>query len=681
MNYLINLSKYIMQNNLKLFMFMIITSTTLSNNIQTEQYQESNLISLGDHYSLIKNPKDASDSAQSLFTDLGAWFGFSLPNNISDDVIGFVGPYLMHYKYGAWLSQSIINLEPIIHSQSLLMGEEDSINSFFDKGKLHFNRKINGLTINQTLQYVSANSVLIYTSLLSDTEIETDLQWFGELLIQDAKYEEIDRGFQITLDNGLIVQARFTDPNIEFRFSTNGYESIPQTAITIGEEPIINNVIISIFSKEDYMDTEIEFIQSVFVNGLVSVLDNHKKRWDRYTLSIYPNNNTQESFFPMKSIAAKSLLTMVNNWRAPYGELKHDGLFPSYARGYFRGFWAWDSWKHAVALVNFEPDLAKNQVRVMFDFQNDQGMIADCVFPDTTIENHNWRDTKPPLSAWAVWSIYEKTKDKSFIAELYPQIVKYHEWWYKYRDHNGNGMCEYGSTDGTEIAARWESGMDNAVRFDHIKMVRNNEDAWSMDQESVDLNSYLFAEKHYLKNMAELLGMDEDVEKYKSEAIQLKKQIQTLMYDPDDGYFYDIRLEDGSFVKVKGPEGWIPLWAGVALQTQADAVIEKILNPRIFNTKIPFPTLDASHSEFNPEKGYWRGPVWMDQAYFALMGMKKYGFENEVLKLTSKLFNEIQYPALYENYHPITGEGLNSPHFSWTASHLYLMYIEILNQN
>jgi len=222
--------------------------------------------------------------------------------------------------------------------------------------------------------------------------------------------------------------------------------------------------------------------------------------------------------------------------------------------------------------------------------------------------------------------------------------------------------------------------MDNAVRFDHIKMVENNESAWSMDQESVDLNSYLFAEKHYLKNMAELLGMAEDVEKYKSEAAQLKKQIQTLMYDPDDGYFYDIRLEDGSFVKVKGPEGWIPLWAGIASRDQAEAVIEKIMDSNIFYTKIPFPTLDASHPEFNPEKGYWRGPVWMDQAYFALMGMKKYGYENEVLKLTSKLFNEIQYPALYENYHPITGGGLNSPHFSWTAAHLYLMYIEILSQ-
>jgi len=119
MNYLINLSKYIMQNNLKLFMSMIIISTIFSNNMQAEKYQKPDLISLGAHYFPIDNPKDASDSAQSLFTDLGAWFGFSLPNNISDDVFGFVGPYLMHYKYGAWLSQSIINLDLKINSLSI----------------------------------------------------------------------------------------------------------------------------------------------------------------------------------------------------------------------------------------------------------------------------------------------------------------------------------------------------------------------------------------------------------------------------------------------------------------------------------------------------------------------------------------------------------------------------------
>ena len=670
-----------MQYNLKLLMFMIILATSLINNIQAEEYQKSSFISLGGHYSLLDSPKDASDPAQNIFTDLGSWFGFSLPNNYkSNNAFGFIGPYLMHYKYGVWLSQSIINLDLKINSQSIIIGEEQSINSYFDKGKLHFNKKINGLEINQTLQYISINSALIETSILSDTEYIADLHWFGELLIQEAKYEKINRGFQVVLDNGLIIQVRFTDPNIDFTFLENRYEGIPKTTITIGEQLISNKVVISIFSEDEYMDTEIDFIESI-LNGSVKTMNGNKKRWDRYALSISPNSNSQVSFSAQQSIAAKSLLTLVNNWRAPYGELKYDGLFPSYARHYFRGFWAWDSWKHAVALVHFEPDIAKNQVRAMYDFQNAQGMIADCVFPDTTIENHNWRDTKPPLSAWAVWSIYEKTKDISFVAELYPQIVRYHEWWYKNRDHDGNGICEYGSTDGTEIAARWESGMDNAVRFDDIKMMKNNENAWSMNQESVDLNSYLFAEKNYLKKMANILGDEADVKKYKLEAAYLKKQIQSLMYDSKDGYFYDIKLDDKSFVKVKGPEGWIPLWANVASQAQADAIIEKILDPKIFNTKIPFPTLDASHSKFNPEKGYWRGPVWMDQAYFALRGLKQYGYEDEAVKLTNKIFNEIQHPSLYENYHPITGEGLNSPHFSWTAAHLYLMYIEILNQD
>ena len=52
---------------------------------------------------------------------------------------------------------------------------------------------------------------------------------------------------------------------------------------------------------------------------------------------------------------------------------------------------------------------------------------------------------------------------------------------------------------------------------------------------------------------------------------------------------------------------------------------------------------------------------------------------NKLVKDLNSIYKK--YPALYENYHPVTGEGLNSPHFSWTAAHLYLMYIEILSKN
>ena len=46
------------------------------------------------------------------------------------------------------------------------------------------------------------------------------------------------------------------------------------------------------------------------------------------------------------------------------------------------------------------------------------------------------------------------------------KLKQYHNWWYRDRDHDQDGICEYGSTDGSLIAAMWESGMDNAVRFD-----------------------------------------------------------------------------------------------------------------------------------------------------------------------------------------------------------------------
>ena len=40
--------------------------------------------------------------------------------------------------------------------------------------------------------------------------------------------------------------------------------------------------------------------------------------------------------------------------------------------------------------------LAKDQIRSLYNFQDSTGMIADCVFRATSIEKHNWRDTKPP---------------------------------------------------------------------------------------------------------------------------------------------------------------------------------------------------------------------------------------------------------------------------------------------
>lgn len=86
---------------------------------------------------------------------------------------------------------------------------------------------------------------------------------------------------------------------------------------------------------------------------------------------------------------------------------------------------------------------------------------------------------------------------------------------YKY-DENGNLLKDANNKpiiDEEEIilAAAWESGMYNAVRFDKegkgkddigIKVFENKNSkgevvGYSINQESVDLNSYLYAEKYF----------------------------------------------------------------------------------------------------------------------------------------------------------------------------------------
>jgi putative isomerase len=278
-----------------------------------------------------------------------------------------------------------------------------------------------------------------------------------------------------------------------------------------------------------------------------------------------------------------------------------------------------------------------------------------------------------------VWAIYERTSDGAFVEEMYPQLLRYHNWWYAHRDHDVNGLCEYGSTDGTRVAAGWESGMDNAVRFESAAMLQNNPRAWSLNQESVDLNSYLYAEKLYLASMADELGRLRDAAQLRAAAEDLQDQIQSTMFDEETGYFYDVDIETKRPLLVQGPEGWIPLWAGVATESQAERVVRVMMDPEKFATHVPFPTLAADHENFDPRDGYWRGSVWLDQAYFAVKGLERYGYSREANAMRARLFENanglLADAPIYENYHPMTGDPLNAPHFSWSAAH-YLLLLE-----
>jgi putative isomerase len=206
-------------------------------------------------------------------------------------------------------------------------------------------------------------------------------------------------------------------------------------------------------------------------------------------------------------------------------------------------------------------------------------------------------------------------------------------------------------------------------------------------QESVDQASYMYSDNQYLAEMSDLLGKPEEAKDFRAKADILSDYINTCMFDTVTGFFYDIRIEDELLTngcagkpiveRGKGPEGWSPLFNGAATQENADAVVKVMKDTEEFNTYIPLGTAALSNPAFGPDI-YWRGRVWIDQFYFGLKGMEKYGYSEDAVKMARAFFDNadglVQDGPIRENYNPLTGKQQGAPNFSWSAAHLYMLY-------
>lgn len=615
-------------------------------------------------------PRDAKDRSFNIFFDAGAWHGYSLPP-MEDAEPGFIGPFVHSLRGGQWTGTRFARVT-LVDATSRDAITLEPVESHAGWGTLERSFRGDGITLRQTLFFPDSWRVLVRIDIASDRARQVEVALSGDVMA--------GKGDRLDVSGDGIVQA-FADSRSRLAthwiardetsapaVSGDGYRIALARPLRLARgKPITLNAEQSL-QYDDRVD-KIPVIEP----GIAWT--KNRERWNGYSAAIRMRRLPGVADAVARRVTTKAMATLLGNWRAARGDLHHDGVIPSYSNPDFNGFWAWDSWKHAAALAWFAPDLARDQMRTMFDYQRADGMVPDCVFLDA--RENNWRDTKPPLATWATLEIWRATGDKAFVSEMYGKLVRYHRWWYRDRDHDHNGLAEYGSTDGTRIAAAWESGMDNAVRFDGAKMVRNGEGAWSIDQESNDLNAYLYREKIDLATLAGVLGKTADRAEWSREAAVLKPLIQSRMFDPVAGYFFDARLGSRERIRVYGSDGWGALWAGIATPAQAAAVRRVMLDPAKFATRMPFPTLARDDPHFSPIKGYWRGPLWMDQALFAVESLRRYGYGHDADAMTRRLVAnasglDAQAP-MYENYDPLTGDGYQSRNFSWSAASYFLL--------
>lgn len=396
-----------------------------------------------------------------------------------------------------------------------------------------------------------------------------------------------------------------------------------------------------------------------------SLLSRNRERWTERLGSLRRHFASEEDFDLLVHAAA----TLIHNWRSPRGGIRHAGVIPSPFA--YNGFWAWDSWKHARALALFEPELARDQVRAMFDHQLPDGMIPDTVMVDPA--GNNTANTKPPLAAWAVEGILAADGEWDFVEEMLPALLKYMAFWEK-RRAPGEELYAYGGDGLTE--AKWESGWDNATRFDGARMV-DGRDGPIMNVLAVDLNAYIAHEKRIMADFCAVRGRKEDMAAFTAEAERLEGLIREKFFDEATGAFYDLTWPEGNHVPTLTAAAWAPLWTGAASKEQAERMAAHMFDEGRFKTPMPFPTVSRDDPRFE-RNGYWRGPVWIDQACFAVEALKSYGKHSAAKDALRTIFSYLrEHDSFYECYNPFTGAPARgrrpaAAQFSWTAAHLLL---------
>ncbi|THE12103.1 hypothetical protein E1I69_12170 [Bacillus timonensis] len=332
------------------------------------------------------------------------------------------------------------------------------------------------------------------------------------------------------------------------------------------------------------------------------------------------------------------------NWTCIVNEqglLKRKAMYMSNAN--FPGVWSWDNAFNALALAGVDDDLAWDQIQLLFDYQDDKGQIPGSI-SDSTIR---WNFSKPPVQGFFVLKMMEKmTLTTEQLEKIYIQIQRHVEFYLRYKDFNGDGICEYHHGN--------DSGQDNSTVFKNADII-----------DSPDLTAFLIKSMDMLAVVAEKLERDQD-KKYWEE--QSKKYTQKFC-----DYFLveDLPVarytRDGKVIK---SEGILPLISIILANKLPEATKKKIINvlkSEKYLTKWGIAS-EAIDSPYYEEDAYWRGPIWAPTTLLFVEAFEECGEQELANEITKKFLELCKIGGFAENFHAETGKGLRDLAHTWTSS-------------
>ena len=397
-----------------------------------------------------------------------------------------------------------------------------------------------------------------------------------------------------------------------------------------------------------------------------------------------------------EKIKAYILGNYKNNFREPAPNLSHPYLVPGAA--YSRQLWDWDSWLTGYALLAIDdPSIEAYEKGCVLNFleaQDEQGRIPILV-QDThwylfDLDPRVFTNIHKPCLALHAIAISKHYGGATWLKGGFSKMEKFIEYYEKHQRDDETGL--FFPIDDLGL------GFDN----DPTAFYRPK-----CSSATIYLNSLMQAEYQAMADLAEMLKLTEEKQKYQDKANSLAKAIRDELFDERDGFFYsaDISLrkvDPNEWLQIGAPRhyhslpmrietwaGLLPLWSKIATPEQARRVVEEhYTNPSTLYSPYGIRSVSKAEKMFRNIKSdnpsCWSGPIWINANYFTYVGLRNYGYNNLAEDLALKTIRLLgkdveENGQFYEYYHSETGQGLCNQGFqSWNF--LVLLMIQDLEK-
>ncbi len=337
--------------------------------------------------------------------------------------------------------------------------------------------------------------------------------------------------------------------------------------------------------------------------------------------------------------------------RQPAGYLKYPYLIPA---GFYSQLWDWDGFfmaNHFIAAGRAE--YMKYWALTYLENMDEDGYVSGGMTTAGQRRIFGKFAMKPFLSQ-GVYHTCKAAGDFGWVEPYYDRLVKILEYRQKTQYDPEFGLYYW------EIAM--QSGADNNPAMNYLE-----EDTHSYV--CADASAFQYGELLAQSRIAGQLGKTDEAGQFARQAEAVKESLNKYLWNEDDQIYYNVDRAGKQQYKRVSYSCFVPLMYKMASCGQGAGMIERhLICEDVMKAAYGFRSLSKKDADYNNENmivpfSNWQGPVWPIANFIYSIGLKHYGFDDELIWLAETLgtllLNDIkQCGTMHENYHADTGAPL-----------------------